>query len=421
MATDTGSERFSREGLAGYERAVIKQAEITVVGAGAIGNNVLLNLALVGVPRLRIVDPDVVEPSNVSRMPLVDRRRLGISRVRHKAREAALGVLGASHADNPVVRYAVSKVEALGLAGLQGSSVVVAAVDSLAVRAYLSDLCQLLGVPLVEAGFSGSHGQVTVLPNRDPAEPCWRCLHPSVEGSQGVSCALYAAQVVAEGGVPATQPSAALFGALAAENAIRAAHGDFPLGGRALYLDMKTSTRRLLEIALDEHCPGPHHRLGPIRRLAAQSDAPLRDVFVECRGERGAPLIRLPAPFIAELPCGHCGTAVPVARPAWAVVGAPTCVHCPELPRLDRARPFVEVVVEEASPIAERRARALGLLPAAIFEIEDAATGDVSAAQLAGTLDDLFTTKRREGRNAEGGARMDQVGGPTTTTATEET
>jgi len=52
--------------------------------------------------------------------------------------------------------------------------------------------------------------------------------------------------------------------------------------------------------------------------------------------------------------------------------------------------------VAEGDPTSQRRCRTLGLAPAAVFEIEDRTTSEMHAVSLAGGIDDLFETRRRE-------------------------
>jgi len=55
----------------------IKLATVLLAGAGAIGNEVSKNLAMLGLGRLFVVDRDIVELSNVSRMIFFKRADLG--------------------------------------------------------------------------------------------------------------------------------------------------------------------------------------------------------------------------------------------------------------------------------------------------------------------------------------------------------
>ena len=59
------NERFSRQrDLVPQER--LAACRITVIGVGAIGRQVALQLAALGAARLQLVDFDVVEPSNLA-------------------------------------------------------------------------------------------------------------------------------------------------------------------------------------------------------------------------------------------------------------------------------------------------------------------------------------------------------------------
>ena len=410
---------FSRERLAGYDPDLLRKSAITIIGSGAAGNNAALNLALAGLGSLRFIDPDVVEPSNLTRSPLFDRRRLEGGRRRFKARELALGALAFSYAEEPVMRYAVAKIEELGLGALLGSSAAIAAVDSLPVRAYLADATRLLGIPLVEVGFSGHRGQISVFPNRSEAEPCWRCLHPEVEHG-GVSCTLYARGVVSEGRVPATQPLAALFGSLAAEHAVQAAHGLFPLGGQAFFLDSWTGRSGKVGITRDPACPGAHRSLPMPRVLSVRSLDLVGRLLEETGRTLRDPIIYLPSPYVASAPCATCGASVPIGKPAWSIPRRPECRKCPELPRLDLGGPVVVTRLEIGSELAGRRLSEVGFAPGALIEVGSLSSGNSLVFQLAGSLDDLFTTLRRKPRNGQGAAGMDKKTATTAVTNHKE-
>lgn len=61
----TGSDRFERQsGL--IPTARLRDATATVIGVGAIGRQVVIQLASLGVGRLQLIDFDTVEPHNVT-------------------------------------------------------------------------------------------------------------------------------------------------------------------------------------------------------------------------------------------------------------------------------------------------------------------------------------------------------------------
>src|SRR3982751_4400810 len=64
-------ERFSRFGLiAWWDQKKLSAARVLVIGAGALGNEIIKNLALLGVGNILIADMDRIENSNLSRSVL---------------------------------------------------------------------------------------------------------------------------------------------------------------------------------------------------------------------------------------------------------------------------------------------------------------------------------------------------------------
>jgi molybdopterin/thiamine biosynthesis adenylyltransferase len=406
MVESNGDGLFAREELAGYSPEVMARGVITFVGAGAGANNEAMNCALSGVGELRFIDFDHIERSNLPRSPLFS-RTLGSEAVkRYKARELALRALDISYATDPVVRYAIAKIEALGLGALVGSNVVVGAVDSMKVQGFLADACQLLRIPFVPGGFSGHVGQFAVFPNASPEEPCLHCAVSSATSS-GISCATYASAVQAEGGIPATQPLAATVGALMAEAAIRALHGEFDLGGKMFSLDIRTGESQLVKLVKDPACT--HRHFSPIRRLDIRAKEPLRKVLEAAREFMQEPKAHLTFPFVLELPCRDCGAALRVQRSDWEITEAPRCPgSCAVRSNVSEALgPVILPTVGLHDELSHWSSRKLGLPPGAIFELEDGVTGELVAVQLAETADDLFITKRRRARNGAVSTRME--------------
>ena len=72
------NDRYARHRLVdGWDQDKIARASVMVVGAGAIGNEVIKLLALYGVGHVLIVDFDTVELSNLSRSLLFREADIG--------------------------------------------------------------------------------------------------------------------------------------------------------------------------------------------------------------------------------------------------------------------------------------------------------------------------------------------------------
>src|SRR3954447_12449352 len=68
---DADDDRFDRFRLIEWwDQAKLSRAKVLVVGAGALGNEIIKNLALLGVGNLFIADKDRIENSNLSRSVL---------------------------------------------------------------------------------------------------------------------------------------------------------------------------------------------------------------------------------------------------------------------------------------------------------------------------------------------------------------
>ena len=64
-------DRYSRlEAIQWWDQERIKKTHILVVGAGALGNEVLKNMALLGIGNIVVIDMDIIEKSNLSRSVL---------------------------------------------------------------------------------------------------------------------------------------------------------------------------------------------------------------------------------------------------------------------------------------------------------------------------------------------------------------
>ena len=170
-------------GAAGQRR--LSASTVLVVGAGGLGCPVLSSLAGAGVGTLRIVDADVVEPSNLPRQPLYALSDSGQPKARVAAHRLA--------ALNPEIRIEplVARFDQANAAELVASAdVVVDCSDNFTTKFLVNDACVRAGKPAVLASVHQYEGQLQVA-RPDQRGPCLRCVWPeaTVDGLVG-NCAV---------------------------------------------------------------------------------------------------------------------------------------------------------------------------------------------------------------------------------------
>src|SRR6185295_2736964 len=86
---DANEDRFSRFRLISWwDQLRLQRARVLVIGAGALGNEIIKNLALLGVGRVFIADLDRIETSNLSRSVLFRAADCGQGKARVAAERA---------------------------------------------------------------------------------------------------------------------------------------------------------------------------------------------------------------------------------------------------------------------------------------------------------------------------------------------
>ena len=199
-----------------FRRDSIASANVLLVGVGALGNEVLKNLALFGVGRIVVCDFESVELSNLSRSALFSKSDVGKSKSL-----AAAEAVHRINSDITVVPLSVNILGEVGTAFFSDFDLVIAAVDSREARLAINRACWKTTRPFVDGALDVLSGVVKVFV--PPDSPCYECtlndddfrLMPS-RNSCGV-----ARDPAGEPGVPTTSISASIIGALQAQEAIK--------------------------------------------------------------------------------------------------------------------------------------------------------------------------------------------------------
>ncbi len=242
---------YSRLDATAFTRDRVGGMNVLVVGAGALGNEVIKNLALLGVGRLSVLDRDRIEASNLTRSvlfctPEIDRH------IQRGTPKAEFAVARAIDINPDVTGTAyVREIADLGLGILRTFDLIFSCLDNEMARLELGWVCTRLNKPLVDGGlgmFNPSSGLVSIFPGA--RGPCYACrkgaprrreLLQDLQGRED-SCGVKE-RLLREQGIVATTPTlASIVAAFQVE-----------LGIRYLFKDMKGTDEQGISYRLALH------------------------------------------------------------------------------------------------------------------------------------------------------------------------
>jgi molybdopterin/thiamine biosynthesis adenylyltransferase len=289
-----------------FSQDAVRGARIAVIGAGAIGNEALKNLALLGVGAADVYDLDRVEIHNLTRSIFLRENDVGASK-------ASAVVARAAEVDPSVALRAVEGDfwDTLSLAALGRYSAVVCCVDNFEARLRLSQLCLIAGVDLVNAAIDSRHVMVETFPFAEGTLPaCYEChLPPSAyeRVAERYSCGWLRKAAWTERKVPTTTITASVAGALAASAALRLGGGT-ETGARRVFVDTVAGGSTVSRLERQSGCVGCGAFSKRPRVIAAGNDWERR--VSETRGEhrtQEALVVRLSDPIVTAYGCALCG------------------------------------------------------------------------------------------------------------------
>jgi molybdopterin/thiamine biosynthesis adenylyltransferase len=376
-AADHVESRFDRQRLiAGWDQDVLAAGTAVVVGVGALGNEVAKNLALAGVGRLILCDPDVVSASNLSRTVLFRDADVG----RPKSEAAAEALRRLAPAVEVVPRHA-DLVSGVGLGELADAAVVLGCVDTRNARIRLLDRCALVEAPLVDGGTLPWAGEVRV--RVSTADPCYACTlteHERGESDLPWSCT----DPPTDTPVPASILASALVGSWMSMTAVQIMFGARPVAP-VFRFDAGAGTVQPVEVGREPSCP--HHRPldGPVTRIPLTARSTVAELLALVPDDA---IVLTWLAFPVKRLCVHQSSEYrELSGPASASASAAAFAHCPECGQ--RVRMSSSQQLRDADPAA--RLADLGVAPGEIltvragggdytwFRLSDAATSSTTA------------------------------------------
>ncbi|WUI02584.1 ThiF family adenylyltransferase [Spirillospora sp. NBC_00431] len=334
--------------LPGWDQDRLDAATVVIAGVGALGNEVAKNLALAGVGRLVLCDPDTVSVTNLNRTVLFSPGDLG----RAKADAAEAGLRRIAPGTQVETRVA-NLVSGVGIGELADAALVVGCVDTLRARMQLLGRCALVGAALVDGGTHPWGGEVRLrLSSEEPCHGCTLTEHQRGHGDLPWSCF----EPREEGPEPAGIATTALVAGWMTVAALELLMGR-PPSWRFLTVDARGATGPV-EVALDPACPYHHPWLEPPEPVAVTDRATVAELLAELvKDDEPETWAEFPLPS----PCRVCGSHAEGGDGRQA----PACARCGAL-----LRPSTSMRLRDADP--GRRLRELGVAPQEILPVRGA-------------------------------------------------
>jgi len=173
----TSSEHFTisdtaaglHDPLSGWDAVKIHNAKVLVVGAGALGNEVLKNLALIGIKKIFLVDFDRIERTNLAKSVLYREADCTGTTIKvDKAKERLLEIMP----DMRIITLNGDITIDVGAGIFREVDVIVSCLDNRLARLWVNRLSFQQGKPWVDGGILELGGQVDVY---RPEGNCYEC------------------------------------------------------------------------------------------------------------------------------------------------------------------------------------------------------------------------------------------------------
>jgi molybdopterin/thiamine biosynthesis adenylyltransferase len=327
LSVDLTEGRYHRQSLIPWwDQARMTHARVLVIGAGALGNEILKLLAMLGCGFVVVLDPDRIELSNLSRTVLFREQDQG----QPKAAVAVqrMRELGPSSRAHAISENALTHA---GLGLFAWADVVIGAVDNREARVFINSACARTRRTWVDGAIEGFSGVVRAF---SPARgACYECTMNSTDRrllAERRSCALLARDIIARGHVPTTAVAASVIGAMQVQEAVKVLHGQPILEGQGLHLDGLFSEVSKVSYPRRTECPG-HEDLGELESLGhGVATVSLGNLLAKAERllGRGA-CLDLSRDVITRLSCPSCGTSAPGQVPLGALRQAQAaCATC---------------------------------------------------------------------------------------------
>lgn len=353
-----------QERISWWDQDQLLRARVLVVGAGALGNEALKNLALIGVGRILVIDFDTIEDSNLSRTVLF--RTADAKDGAAKAQVAAARAKELNpHPGSIVQPIHGDVVWDLGAGVFRYVDVVLGCLDNLEARLAVNLNCWRTNKPWIDGAIWELSGSIAVY-DASPEKACYECSMTKEHYKQAkvrYSCFNETVKThIRKGYEPTTQTTSAVIAALQTQEMVKLLHNLHSFPGRRLvfngadhfYADGERTPMTTVELAQNSNCLCHNEeQYDEVLELghAQAAKTTARQLLEMITSVTGWQTVRLELGrrFVMGATCSQCGRYLEIGRPlhlvqdkdavcpscevacptcSFTVVGQPDCPNC---------------------------------------------------------------------------------------------
>ncbi|MBW4513468.1 MAG: ThiF family adenylyltransferase [Scytonematopsis contorta HA4267-MV1] len=315
IITQEQESRYDRHNLIDWwEQPKLKAAKVLIAGAGALGNEVLKNLALIGVGNITVIDFDTVSITNLTRSVLFREKDIGLAKV-EVARQQILEI-------NPEISVQAIHGDLefdLGIGEVKEHDLIIGCLDSVNARWAINQLAYCAGIPWVNGGMGIAEGEVSFFdPNTEAA--CYECSISDQmwqRRNQRYSCQGLKRNIP-ESTMPTTATIASIVGAMQVQQALLYLHGKTGLlqPGEKIFLGLNPWMAFKVQIQRQEECMAHDLTIQPTISINYQPSLRVQEVLqnLEKSGYLN-PTLWLRNEIIGRMKCLSCGYEEHVNKP----------------------------------------------------------------------------------------------------------
>jgi molybdopterin/thiamine biosynthesis adenylyltransferase/DNA-binding transcriptional regulator YhcF (GntR family) len=314
------------EFISWWDREKVQNAKVMVIGAGALGNEVIKNLSLMGIGNLFIVDFDKVEAANLSRSVLFRETD------NHRSKAEVAAARAKSVNPDIHVQYMNGDVTTqLGLGIIRRMDVIIGCLDNREARLAVNRFCYWVNKTWVDGAIQELLGLVRVFKPGDGA--CYECTLTEQairDLSMRYSCPLLARQNILLGKVPTTPTIASIIGAMQSQEALKVINSMPIQPGHVTHFNGMVNDMHTTAYVPREDCQS-HWTYGEVTELPARAEhTTLADLLRIARADLGPDaMIELDQELITSVECPNCNTTEQVLKPlndvSFEAGHCPTC------------------------------------------------------------------------------------------------